>query len=66
MDDFGSARGEEGPRGVLIAYHLTLRGEDVSLTACGLRQPALASSRHVNVSFLPRNDVHFTARGCPG
>lgn len=33
--------------GALIAYHLTLSGQDLSLTACGLRHPAAGSRRDV-------------------
>lgn len=35
--------------GVLIAHHLTLRGQDLALTACGLRHPAAGS--RVNTLF---------------
>lgn len=38
---------ERASWGALIAYHLTLSGQDLSLTACGLRHPAAGSRRDV-------------------
>lgn len=41
--------------GALIAYHLTLSGQDLSLTACGLRHPAVgvATCKRIIFNILP-------------